>query len=87
MLGVEFSEIAALVLEHLIELLRSCLSILVVLVDQNRSGNQLVEAFKVVLTSILFLLADSLVRVAMVGMLIGVILLLIVVDNGLVSNR
>lgn len=53
---IEFPHFFTLVLEHLVELLSARLSVLVILVDQDRSDNELVEALQVSRASVLLAL-------------------------------
>ena len=89
--SVESLELSALVLEHLIELLSPRLHILVILVNQQRSEDESVEAMQVISTSVLFLLLNrSLCSAAMnrASTIFSFILkLLVVVEQRFTSLR
>jgi len=65
LLRVQSSDFFSLVLEHLIKLLGASLSIFVILMNQDRPDNQLIEALEIVralvLLRLLFVLGSSLI--------------------------
>ena len=91
LVSVESLELSALVLEHLIELLSPRLHILVILVNQQRSEDESVEAMQVISASVLFLLLNGSLCSAAVnraGTIFSLILkLLVVVEQRFTSLR